>query len=151
MAFKFTFYWPSAVFMTPGFAVIDTFASANFGKEPQQPSHEWFVTPRDNPVSHDATSRRHHLCDVISKATSSVTVAVYSKTFIVMSLTSTYDQASIIKKQCVPATSQVKKEPTEYRKLQKEMMFSDTGNRTRALPALYSELTLQMRAANPSH
>ena len=29
--------------------------------------------------------------------------------------------------------------------------FSDTGNRTRALPALYSELTLQMRAANPSH
>ena len=29
--------------------------------------------------------------------------------------------------------------------------FSDTGNRTRALPALYSELTLRMRAANPSH
>lgn len=28
---------------------------------------------------------------------------------------------------------------------------SDTGNRTRALPALYSELTLRMRAANPSH
>ena len=30
-------------------------------------------------------------------------------------------------------------------------IVSDTGNRTRALPALYSELTLQMRAANPSH
>ncbi|CAI9631320.1 unnamed protein product [Alternaria burnsii] len=29
--------------------------------------------------------------------------------------------------------------------------FSDTGNRTRALPALYGELTLLVRAANPSH
>ena len=42
-------------------------------------------------------------------------------------------------------------EQTALVKKKAKRSFSDTGNRTRALPALYSELTLQMRAANPSH